>query len=70
MKTELGGAAMDNNELSPLIAVGKPKAGNAYTNALVKRVVFSNQVLAAQWADRIQALEELRLSRRYTPAPV
>jgi len=58
---------MDNHELPPLVIVGKPPQGSAYTNALVKHVVFSDSEMARRWQARVAALRELPSLQHSTP---
>lgn len=62
-----GGGGMDNIELPPIVIIGQPSKGSAYTNALVKRVVFSDPKLAEHWQARVAGLRELPVSQRSMP---
>ena len=72
MKNDIcgGGGGMDNHELPPLVLVGQKPKNNAYLDALVKRVVFSDAALAKRWQARVAGLQVLPVSQRSMPASV
>lgn len=63
-----GGDVFDSaEELPPVVTVGGRRTPNAYANALVKHVVFSDSAMAMRWQTRIATLRGSPVSRRSTP---
>lgn len=51
-------------ELPPIVTIGAGQPPNAYADALVKRVVFSDAAMAQRWQARVESLRVLPVSQR------